>query len=75
MPRRGSSGYPALRRELLEETALDVRRVGPHVWSRSVPFSEQIVGSSELFAPRRIGELLADLLQRGVPDAPLELGS
>ncbi len=29
----------ALRRELLEETALDAEAIGPHLWSRSVRFT------------------------------------
>jgi hypothetical protein len=31
--------------------------------------------SRERFAPRRIGELLRALLERGIPDSPLDLGS
>ena len=115
----GETPEAALRRELLEEIALDAGRIGPQVWSRNVRFAagatvfeqresffliqvrrfeprflgmpgakerdwvrefrwwraEDIIDSSDLFAPRRIGELLADLLRHGAPEAPLELAS
>jgi len=115
----GESPEAALRRELLEETALDTDLVGPHLWSRTVRFAVgpavfeqresfyliqtrryeprfmgmpgdkerdwlrefrwwqagEIIDSSEIFAPRQLGDLLADLLHNGVPATPLELVS
>jgi 8-oxo-dGTP pyrophosphatase MutT (NUDIX family) len=115
----GETPEEALRRELLEETALDTDRIGPHLWSRTVRFAaggavfeqretfyliqtrkyeprfigmpgdkerdwlrgfrwwgaDEIIDSSELFAPRQIGELLAHLLHHGVPKTPVELAS
>jgi len=35
---------------------------------------EEIKGSSELFAPRRIGELLDSLIRKGVPEEPFDVG-
>ena len=35
----------------------------------------EIIDSSEIFAPRQVGKLLADLLHHGVPATPLELVS
>jgi 8-oxo-dGTP pyrophosphatase MutT (NUDIX family) len=113
----GETPEAALRRELLEETALDTDVIGPQLWSRTVRFSvgpavfeqresfyliqtrryaprfmgtpgdkerdwlrefrwwraEEIIDSREVFAPRQIGDLLADLLDHGVPTTPLEL--
>jgi len=115
----GETPEVALRRELLEETALDTDVIGPHVWSRTVRFAvgsavfeqretfyliqtrryeprfmgmpgdkerdwlrevrwwqaPEIIDSSEIFAPRQLGDLLADLLNNGVPATPLELVS
>ena len=113
----GETPEAALRRELLEETALDTDVIGPQLWSRTIRFAvgdavfEQresfylvktrrykprfmgmpgdkeadwlrefrwwgargILDSSEIFAPRQIGELLSDLLHHGIPAKPLEL--
>ena len=115
----GETPEAALRRELLEETALDAAAIGPHLWSRTVRIAAgavifeqresfyliqarryeprfmgmpgdkerdwfrefrwwragEIMDSSEIFAPRQLGELLADLLHHGVPATPLELVS
>jgi hypothetical protein len=35
----------------------------------------EILDSNEIFAPRQVGELLSDLLDKGVPATPLELVS
>jgi 8-oxo-dGTP pyrophosphatase MutT (NUDIX family) len=37
--------------------------------------AEEIVAARDLFAPRRVGELLKELLRSGVPAVPVELGS
>lgn len=115
----GEGPESALRRELLEETAIHVDRIGPHLWTRTIRFvtggsvfehrerffliatrrfsprfmgmpgdrerecfrqfrwwrAQEITASDDLFAPRRIGTLLADLLCDGVPRTPLELDS
>ncbi len=115
----GETPEAALRRELLEETALDTDVIGPHLWSRTVRFTAggaafeqresffliqtrkyeprfmgmpgdkerdllgefrwwragEIIDSNEIFAPRQVGELLADLLRHGVPKTPVELVS
>jgi hypothetical protein len=35
---------------------------------------DEIQASSDQFAPRRVGALLTELLQRGAPDEPIDAG-
>ena len=55
---------PAPRLDLAAEHVTDVRW-----WT-----ADELRSSQEVFGPRRLPELVAELLESGPPPAPLELG-
>ncbi|HSB38486.1 MAG TPA: hypothetical protein VLD13_05300 [Gaiellaceae bacterium] len=72
----GESDADGLRRELAEELVLDDFELGPLLWRRELRWwtADDLRRSREVFGPRRLPELIAELLESGAPSVPLELG-